>query len=313
MHPQPTVLRRTFLRACGATLAAAPLLARQPIASAADDRDLRGKMYPVKLAVKYDMIKGPGSVEDKFALIKRIGFDGLEMNSPDKVDRDEVVRARDKTGVVIHGVVDSIHWQKRLSDPDPAVRAEGLEGLTTAIKDCHRYGGSTVLLVPGKVSNKETENYEQVWERSTAETKKVIPLADELGVKIAIEVVWNDFITKPEQLVEYVDQFKTPTVGAYFDCSNMLRYGVPAAEWIRKLGKRMLKFDFKGFNYDNYTSKKGSAWVKIGEGTENWPEVLKALDEVGYHEWATSEVSGGGEKELSEILTRMRRVLTLPA
>ena len=78
-------------------------------------------MYPLKLAVKYDMIKTKGSVEEKFALLKRIGFDGLEMNSPDTVDREEVVRARDKTGVVIHGVVDSIHWNKRLSDPDPAV------------------------------------------------------------------------------------------------------------------------------------------------------------------------------------------------
>jgi hexulose-6-phosphate isomerase len=271
-------------------------------------------MYPVKLAVKYDMIRIKGSVEDKFALIKRLGYDGLEMNSPDRVDRDEVVRARDKTGVVIHGVVDSIHWQKRLSDPDPAVRGEGMAGLKTAINDCNRYGGTTVLLVPGRVSDKETENFDQVWERSTAEIKNAIPLADKAGVKIAIEVVWNDFITKPEQLVKYVDQFQTPTVGAYFDCSNMLRYGVPAAEWIRQLGKRMLKFDFKGFDYRRYANKvkKESPWVAIGEGTEDWPEVLKALGEVGYQGWATAEVSGGGEKELADILARMRRVFTLP-
>ena len=74
----------------------------------------------------------------------------------------------------------------------------------------------------------------------------------------------------------------------------------------------MLKFDFKGFNYDNYV-KKQNAWVKIGEGTEDWPEVLKALDEVGYHGWATAEVAGGGEKELADVLARMRRVLTPPA
>jgi L-ribulose-5-phosphate 3-epimerase len=305
--------RRHFLGACGSTVALASFSGR-PICAAPEVAALEGgKLYPLKLAVKYDMIKTNGSVEEKFALLKRIGFDGVEMNSPDKVDREEAVRARDKTGVVIHGVVDSIHWNKRLSDPDPAVRAEGLEGLKTAIRDCHQYGGTTVLLVPGKVSNKETENFDQVWERSTAETKKVLPMADELGVKIAIEVVWNGFITKPEQLVEYVDQFKTPTVGAYFDCSNMLRYGVPAAEWIRKLGKRMLKFDFKGFNYDKYLKDEKKAWVPIGEGTENWPEVLKALDEVGYRDWATAEVAGGGEKELADVLARMRRIFTLPA
>jgi len=265
-----------------------------------------GKMYPLKKAVKFGMIKG-GSIEEKFALIKRLGFAGLEMDSPSDVDREAAVKARDKTGVEIHGVVDSIHWNKRLSDPNPEVRAAGLEGLKTAIADCKFYGGTTVLLVPGKVTNKETENYEQVYARSQEEIRKVLPLADKAGVKIAIEVVWNDFITKPEQLVQYIDDFKTPTVGAYFDCSNMLKYGVPAADWIRKLGKRMLKFDFKGYSHD----KK---WVAIGDGDENWPEVLKALDEVGYrNNWATAEVAGGGEKELREISERMDRIFTLPA
>lgn len=313
MQSSVSIGRRQFLRLCGAGAALSPLLSL-PAATCvlAQDGDIQpGKMYPVKLAVKYGMIRAGDSPQEKFALIKRLGFEGVEMDSPSDVDREEVLRARDKTGIVIHGVVDSIHWQKRLSDPDPEVRAEGLAGLMTAIKDCKHYGGTTVLLVPGKVSNKETENFEQVWERSTAEVKKAIPLADELGVKIAIEVVWNDFITRPEQLVEYVDQFHTPTVGAYFDSSNMLRYGIPSATWIRKLGKRMLKFDLKGFDYRRY-EKKQNPWVAIGEGTEEWPEIVKALDEVGYRDFATAEVAGGGEKELKDILDRMRRVFTVP-
>jgi hexulose-6-phosphate isomerase len=82
----------------------------------------------------------------------------------------------------------------------------------------------------------------------------------------------------------------------------MLKYGVPAATWIRKLGKRMLKFDFKGYSHE----KK---WVKIGEGDEDWPAVRKALAEIGYDGWATSEVEGGGEAELRDIAARMDRAL----
>ena len=186
----------------------------------------------------------------------------------------------------------------------PVTLSKGLEGLTTALNDCKFYGGDTVLLVPGKVTNPDTENYEQVWQRSQEEVRKVLPLADQLGIKIAIEVVWNNFITKPEQLIEYVDQFKTPTVGAYFDCSNMIKFGVPPAEWIRKLGKRMLKMDFKGYS-------KAKQWVPIGEGDEDWPEVLKACAEVGYNTWATSEVGGGGEEHLLGIAARMDKVLGL--
>ena len=258
----------------------------------------------LKKAVKYGMIHGGGSVKEKFELVKALGFQGVELDSPSGVNKDEAVKAQAETGVKIHGVIDSVHWKQRLSDPDPAVRAKGLEALTGAIADAKLFGADTVLLVPGKVTNPETENFQQVWERSQAEVRKAIPVAQQAGVKIAIEVVWNDFLTKPEQLVKYIDEFKSPTVGAYFDVSNMIKYGVAPADWIRALGPRMLKFDFKGYSKD-----KG--WVSIGDGDENWPEVLKALAEVGYNGWATSEVAGGGEKELREVAERMNRVLGL--
>lgn len=257
----------------------------------------------LRKAVKFDMIKAK-SIMESFELAKKCGFTGVEANSPSTLNREEMLKGRDKTGVVIHGVIDSVHWNKRLSDPNPDVRAEGLEAFKTALNDSKFYGADTCLLVPGAVKDKDNENYEQCWERSTAEIKKVIPLAEQLGVKIAIEVVWNNFLTTPEMLIKYVDQFNSPWVGAYFDCSNMIKYGVPPAEWIRRLGKRMLKLDFKGYHLE----KK---WVGIGEGSENWPEVLKACEEVGYNTWATAEVKGGGEQELMDISKRMDAILEL--
>jgi hexulose-6-phosphate isomerase len=144
--------------------------------------------------------------------------------------------------------------------------------------------------------------------------RKAIPLAEKLGVKIAIEVVWNNFLTKPEQLIEYVDSFKTPFVGAYFDCSNMIKYGVPSADWIRKIGKRMLKFDFKGYSVAKAKAagNDGAGFnVGIGEGDENWPDIIKALAEVGYNGWATAEVGSGGEDWLRDVSKRMDKILEL--
>ncbi len=294
--------RRTFLHGSVGTVA---LLAGNGTLSAQGARKPK-----LKKAVKYGMIRIQGTAQDKFELVKSLGFQGVEVDSPSKLNREELVQARDKTGIVIHGVIDSIHWNVRLSDPDPAVRAKGLEGLRTALADAKFYGADTVLLVPGRVANKETENFEQVWTRSQEEIRKALPQAEKLGVKIAIEVVWNDFLTTPEQLIRYVDEFQSPVVGAYFDCSNMLRYGVKSGDWIRKLGKRMLKFDFKGFSKEKYAQKQ-NPWVPIGEGDEDWPDVLKALAEIGYDGWATAEVAGGGPKELKEIAERMNRCLEL--
>jgi hexulose-6-phosphate isomerase len=282
--------RRLFL---GGALATAAGCATRPGVTASAPPKLRK-------ALKYGMIKAGQTPAEKFALARSVGFEGVEMPSPSKLDVAEVVKAREQTGMVIHGVVGDLHWKERHSDPDPAVRAKALANLQQEIRDCQAYGGSTVLVVPGKVGEHET--FDEVWQRSQEEIRKAIPMAKDAGVKIAIEVVWNDFLTTPEMLVKYVDAFGDPTVGAYFDVSNMIKYGVPPATWIRQLGKRMFKFDFKGYSHE----KK---WVGIGEGDEDWPAVLAALAEVGYQGWATSEVKGGGEPELRDVFQRMTRVL----
>nr|HMP17581.1 sugar phosphate isomerase/epimerase family protein [Gemmatales bacterium] len=255
--------------------------------------------------VKFSMIQA-NTILERFELAKKCGFAGVEADSPSPLLREEMLASSRKTGVVIHGVINSVHWNKRLSDPRAEIRAEGLQAMETAMRDTHFYGADTCLLVPGAVRNPENENFDQCWERSTAEIKKLLPLAKQLQVKIAIEVVWNNFLTTPEMLIKYVDQFESPWVGAYFDASNMIKYGVPSAEWIRRLGKRMLKLDFKGYHYDK------QKWVPIGEGTENWPEILKACEEVGYHGWATAEVQGGGEDVLMSISKKMDEILELP-
>ena len=283
--------RRDFLKVSAAV--SASLLP----ASAAES-----KKPVLKKAVKYGMIRIDGDDLAKFELAKKCGFLGVEIDSPSGLKLDAVVKASAATGIPVHGVIDSVHWNDTLSHPKEDIRAKGLKALEGALKDAKTVGADTVLLVPGVVNKDVT--YDQCYERSQAEVKKALPLAEKLKVKIAIETVWNNFITKPEQLVQYVDDFKSEWVAAYFDISNMIKYGVAPADWIRKLGKRMVKFDFKGYSL-------AKQWVPIGEGDEDWPMILKALDEIEYHGWATAEVGGGGREHLKDVAARMNKCLQL--
>ncbi len=263
----------------------------------------------LRFAVKIGMVGGDAPLVDKFKLVKAIGFDGIELDSPNGLDRAEVLRARDESGLPIHGVVDSIHWNKRLSAPDAAVRAEGVRGLETALRDAKAYGGSSVLLVPGRVADAEKENQQHVWDRSIEGIRAVLPLAAELGIRILIENVWNGFCyvhdgpadQSADELARYLDAIGSPWVGAYFDIGNHRKYGVPE-EWIRKLGPRIVKCDVKDWGREN-------GWAKIGDGDVDWAAVRKALGEIGFHGWATAEVGGGGEERLREIKRRMDATL----
>ncbi len=304
MPDTDTFDRRTFLRSTGAALAAAGAMTATVASTLAADKPKAKKM---KKAVKWGMIQHDGTLLDKFKLLKELGFDGVELDAPSRLDKDEVLQARDETGLPIHGVVDSVHWNDTLSDPDPEVRSRGVQALEQALGDSKLYGGTTVLLVPAVV-NKQV-SYADAYQRSQAEIRKVLPLAGELGIKIGLENVWNNFLLSPLEEARYIDELESPQVGAYFDVGNVLRYGWPE-QWIRTLGKRIIKVDIKEFSQKKMHEEglgKGFG-VELFEGDCDWPAVMAAFREIGYDGWGTAEIPGGGRERLRTIAELMDRI-----
>lgn len=293
--------RRTFMQSAGAALAAVGGLSSARSFAAE-------RKQTMKKAVKWGMIQIDGSVLDKFKLLKELGFDGLELDAPSSLDKHEVLRAREETDLPIHGVVDSVHWNDTLSHPDAEVRAKGVKALEQALRDSKAYGGTTVLLVPGKVERGRV-SYADAYKRSQEEVRKALPLAKELNIKIAIENVWNDFLLSPIEEARYIDEFESPYVGAYFDVGNVMRYGYPE-DWIRVLGQRILKVDIKEFSLKKMREEglgKGFG-VELLEGDNDWPAVMTALREIGYQGWATAEIPGGDRQRLEKIAKLMDKI-----
>jgi L-ribulose-5-phosphate 3-epimerase len=247
------------------------------------------------------------SILEKFQAVKEAGFNGVEPFS--HLNRNEILKARDATGLKISSVCGALHGKFPLSHPDPKVREEGLTALKVTLEDAKAYGADAVLLVPGRVS--ETVSYDDCWNRSVEEIKKIIPFAEKLDVIIAIENVWNNFLLSPMEAASYVDQFNSPVIRFYFDCGNILVYGWPE-QWIRILGKRIAKVHIKEFSQKIANSQGKSAGfnVRLQEGDVNWTAVMKALDVIGYRDWATVEMPGGDTPEgLKDLCDRLKKIL----
>src|SRR3954453_23744361 len=226
--------RRLFFKT---TITGAAAAAFAPSMSSAPKRNLRK-------AIMYSTIGVKGSVLEKFRAMKEAGFEGVEPMGA--MNRDEVLAAFKETGLKAASVCDHIHWLKPLSAPDEASRKLGLDGLLQSLADAHAYGAGSVLLVPGIA--RDGVSYDQCWERSIVEIKKAIPVAKELGVKISIENVGNNFITTPEQAVSFLDAINSQWVGWHFDIGNLgQKYG-PAERWIQALGTRIVKIHVKAFS-----------------------------------------------------------------
>ncbi len=299
------VHRRRFLVTAAASFAAGMLLPR----GRASEFSREPRRRSIKKGFMLACFGGDLPLLEKLKTLKEAGFDGVEVMS--HMNQEEVLKARDATGLDIPSVCCSTHWGQPLSHPSPEVRAKGLAGLKTALHDAKRYGARSVLFVPAVVN--ADISYQDAYERSHAEIAKVVPLAEELEVKIAIENVWNGFLLSPLEAARYVDELKSPWVAWHFDVGNVINFGWPE-QWIRVLGKRIVQLHIK--EYSRKRRDGEGLWkgfdVDYLDGDNGWPSVMKALDEVGYQGYGIAEPPGKTTpEELRHVARKMDQIFAL--
>ena len=292
--------RRTFLQTTGGALVASAIASHVVAADPAK--------RAVKKAVNLGMIDGKiGSILDRFKLAKDMGFDGLELNRPDAIPLDELVKARDATGIEIAGIICTTHWGKPLSSPDPAVVEAGLKGLQLALADAAELRCSRMLLVPGVVN--KGVSYDDCWKRAVENIRRAIPAAEKAQCKICIENVWNNFIMDPMSAARFVDEIGSPWVGWHLDLGNLITFGWPE-HWIRVLGPRVLNLHIKEYSRKK-RDEEGFARgfnVELGEGDNDWTAIMKALDDIGYRGYGIAEVGGGDAARIKFLAERMDKL-----
>jgi L-ribulose-5-phosphate 3-epimerase len=284
--------RRTFLQSMAVTAFSSTLQAqRAPVQG--------------RKAVLISMLP-PGRYVDRFAIARDAGFDAIEMQTVSGADEAAEVReAAEKTGRRIHSVMNADHWRFPLSSSDRSIVDRSVAGMETSLRNAALWGADAVLLVPAVVD--PATPYRDAWVRSQEVIRRrLLPLAQELKVIVAVEEVWNKFLLSPLEFARYVDEFDSPWLKAYFDVGNVVFYGYPE-DWIRTLGPRIVKMHLKDFQLDRQNGR--FTWRNIGEGDIDWLAVHRAIGDIGYRGFVTTEIAGGDAAYLKDVAGRVDRFL----
>ncbi len=249
------------------------------------------------------------------------GFDGLELAvgmkgllTPESTEEDcgRLVDAAAAEGVQISSLASGLGWQFPMTAEAPDVRARGVEIVGKSLRIASWLGVNALLVVPGKLAPLEGESvdhipYDVAWERMTEGVRSLVSVAEETGVTIGIENVWNQVLLSPLEMRYFVESFKSEAVGAYLDVGNMIAFGY-AEDWVRILGQRICGVHFKDFKREVKTS---AGFCDLLEGDVNFPAVMKELRDAGYDGPCVAEFFQLDAAGLDKLSKAMDRILAM--
>src|SRR6266581_1525787 len=262
-------LKSTVTTACSAGLSACGFAEFLTASPALGGTLAPPATLPIKKGVLLDMLPAKLSYAERMKMARDVGFEVMQApTTPDEHLAEEIKKAADGAN----------------------------------LRNAKVWGSDAVLLVPAVV-NPQT-SYRDAWSRSQKEIRKLLPLAEELRIVIAIEEVWNKFLLSPLEMATYIGEFQSPWIQAWFDVGNVVLYGYPQ-DWIRTLGKSIVKVHLKDFK----RKQDGYEWVNLGDGDVDWEAVREAFREIGYSGSAITELKGGDEAYLRDVSRRVDRLV----
>ena len=243
---------------------------------------------------------GSFSLADKLRVAREAGFQGFEVDLSEdgpltlnsSAKEIAAVRAQaEQSGLELSGLATGLYWSANAASADAANRSRAEAILKKQIEVAHALGLDAILVVPASVGadfipDCEVVPYDTAWQHATEFVRAALPAAEKACVRICIENVWNKFLLSPLEMRQFIAQFDSEWVGAYFDVGNTLATGYPE-HWIQILGKQIGRVHLK-----DYRRAVGSVdgFVEILSGDVNWPAVVRALRSIGYDSWLTAEM-----------------------
>jgi hexulose-6-phosphate isomerase len=260
---------------------------------------------------------GDLKLEEMLSLTKDAGFEGIELavsedgllalDTPPEAIKS-YLDAAESFGLEVPSVASGMGWKYPLSSPDEATARKGSLAVEKSLEAASLLGARTVLVVPGVVTEEVT--YAQAYERSQKAIIDLAPKAEDLGVNIGVENVWNKFLLSPLEFRKYLEEIGSENVRAYFDVGNILVSGYPQ-DWIGVLAEYISCVHVKDFDtrIGNITG-----FTYLLQGDVNWAAVMKAFRDVGYDDYIVAELGAYKvfpTKMLSDTASSLGKITSL--
>ena len=276
----------------------------------------------MKISASYWMFEGGLEAEKPIAEAmqeaKGLGFDAIELavagqgvltDHATQAQCEDIVATAQKIGIEIASVASGESWICSPTANDPEHRAKIIDFTRKALQVTRWLGTDAYLFVPGAVDvfflpDAEVIAYDVCYERAGEAVRQILPAAEETGVAICIENVWNKFLLSPLEMRDFIDSFNSKMAGVYFDVGNVLLTGYPE-QWIRILGARIKRVHVKDFKLSFGTAE---GFVDMLEGDVNFEAVKEALGRIGYDGYVTAEVLPFKPGRLKKTVDAMKRI-----
>ncbi len=271
----------------------------------------------MKISINQWAFPGDMPAVDALSLAHKMGFEAFEICVGEKgpfpldateADAKAVRKHADSLGIELCSVGSGMGWSLPMTSPDAGVREQGKEATAKALQVAQWLGAGSVLVVPGSVT--PDTPYDVALENALASIQDLVSTAEKLRVSVAVENVWNKFLLSPVEMRDFIDQFESEYVGAYFDTGNIIAYWYPE-QWIRILGERIKAIHAKDFRASVGTL---GGFVMLMEGDVDWPAVVGALRDVGFNGALTAEFGPYNhslEVMLEHVVAGLKAIVTL--
>jgi hexulose-6-phosphate isomerase len=276
----------------------------------------------MKISASYWMFEGgldaKKPIAEAMQEAKDLGFDAIELtiagngvltHQATKVQCEDILAIGQKIGIEISSVASGENWFCSPTSNDSEFRNKSIDFTNKALQITNWLGTDAYLYIPGAVDvfflpEAEVIPYDVCFERASEAIRQILPGAEEAGVAICLENVWNKFLLSPLEVRDFVDSFNSEMVGVYFDIGNVLLTGYPE-QWIRILGKRIKRVHVKDFNRSIGTAE---GFVDLLEGDVNFQTVQKALVDIGYDGYVTAELLPFEPGRPEKTATAMKKI-----